>query len=63
MTQGLVTFYSVHPFNDAAAQLTEGRKTPSDLMQGHLMLLTMNEKVKGKSISMTYHQLEKRCNA
>ena len=27
MTQGLVTFYTVHPFNDAAAQLTEGRKT------------------------------------
>ena len=27
MTQGLATFYSVHPFNDAAAQLTEGRKT------------------------------------
>ena len=31
MTQGLVTFYTVHPFNDAAAQLTEGRKIPSDL--------------------------------
>ena len=54
MTQGLVTFYTVHPFNDAAAQLTEGRKTPSDVMQGHLMLLTMNEKVKGKPLSLTY---------